>query len=82
MQKWMKSVAGGAIASGNTERLARAFQGMAKAPPGFGGWAAFCATGAARAQAGDFDGAKAQCKACHTRFQVRYHATLRDLKWP
>jgi hypothetical protein len=82
MQRWMKSVAGGAVASGDTERLARAFNAMSKAPPGFGGWAAICATGAAKAQAGDFDGAKAQCKVCHSKYQARYHATIRDLKWP
>ncbi|MCS6900583.1 MAG: hypothetical protein RMJ98_13250 [Myxococcales bacterium] len=82
MQKWMKSVAGGAVASGDTERLARAFLAMSKAPPGFSDWAAICAAGAAKAQAGDFDGAKAQCKVCHTKYQARYHATMRDLKWP
>lgn len=82
MQKWMKGVAGGAVASGDSERLARAFNAMSKAPPGFGGWAAICATGAAKAQAGDFDGAKAQCKVCHSKYQSRYHASLRDLKWP
>ncbi len=82
MQKWMKGVAGGAVASGDTDRLAKAFLGMSKAPPGFGGWTAITAAGAAKAQAGDFDGAKAQCKVCHTKFQSRYHATVRDLKWP
>lgn len=82
MQKWMKGVAGGAVASGDTERLARAFNAMSKAPPGMGGWAAICAAGAAKAQAGDFDGAKAQCKVCHAKYQSRYHSSLRDLKWP
>jgi hypothetical protein len=82
MQRWMKSVAGGAVASGDNERLARAFNAMSKAPPGFGAWAGICATGAAKAQAGDFDGAKAQCKVCHAKFQARYHASMRDLKWP
>lgn len=82
MQRWMKGVAGGAVASGDTERLARAFNAMSKAPPGFGGWAGICATGAAKAQAGDFDGAKAQCKVCHSKYQSRYHSSMRDHPWP
>lgn len=82
MQKWMKSVAGSAVASGDNERLARAFNAMAKAPPGYGDWAGMCAVGAAKAQAGDFDGAKAMCKTCHVKYQSRYHSSIRDLKWP
>jgi glutaryl-CoA dehydrogenase len=83
MQKWMKSVAGGAVASGDTERLARAFQTMAgRAPGGMGGWAGICAVGIAKAQAGDFDGSKAQCKSCHAKYQRSYHNSRRDEKWP
>ncbi len=82
MQKWMKGVAGGAVASGDADRMARAFQGMSRAPSGMGGWSGIVATGIAKAQAGDFDGAKAQCKACHSKYQASYHATQRDQKWP
>jgi hypothetical protein len=82
MQKWMKGVAGGAVASGDADRMARAFQGMSRAPSGMGGWSGIVATGIAKAQAGDFDGAKAQCKACHSKYQSSYHANQRDLKWP
>lgn len=82
MQKWMKGVAGGAVASGDTERLARAFLAMSKAPPGMGGWGAITATGAAKAKDGDFDGAKAQCKVCHQKYQSSYHANMRDHPWP
>lgn len=82
MQRWMKSVAGGAIASGDNARLARAFQAMSKAPPGMGGWAAICAQGAALANAGDFDAAKAQCKVCHGKYQSAYKANMRDMAWP
>jgi hypothetical protein len=82
MQKWMKGVAGGAVASGDADRMARAFQGMSRAPSGMGGWGGIVATGIAKAQAGDFDGAKAQCKACHSKYQASYHANQRDLKWP
>jgi hypothetical protein len=83
MQRWMKGAAGGAVASGDPERLARAFESMGgRPPPGFGSWGGFCASGAAKAHAGDFDGAKAECKRCHVAMQARYHATVRDMKWP
>ncbi|MCC6648608.1 MAG: hypothetical protein IT374_23945 [Polyangiaceae bacterium] len=82
MQRWMKSVAGSAVASGDDARLARAFQGMGRAPPGMGGWSAISARGAALATAGDFDGAKAQCKVCHSKYQSAYRASMRDMPWP
>ncbi len=82
MQRWMKSVAGSAVASGDNARLARAFQAMSKAPPGMGGWAGISAQGAALANAGDFDGAKAQCKVCHGKYQSSYRARMRDMPWP
>ena len=83
MQRWMKSVAGNAVASGDNEKLARAFDFMGgHAPPGFGNWSGFCAAGSAKARAGDFDGAKAECKKCHVATQARYHASMRDIKWP
>lgn len=70
------------MASGDNARLARAFQAMSKAPPGMGGWAAICAQGAALANAGDFDAAKAQCKVCHGKYQSAYKASMRDMPWP
>ena len=82
MQKWMKSVAAGAAMSGDTARLARAFNAMSKAPPGMGAWGGMCATGAAKANDGDFDGAKAMCKACHAKYQSAYHSRMRDSAWP
>lgn len=82
MQRWMKSVAGGAAMSGDANRLKSAFLAMSKAPPGMGGWASLCATGAAKAGEGDIDGAKAMCKACHGKYQAAYHANMRDMAWP
>ena len=82
MQRWMKGVAGGAVISGDAAKLTRAFQAMSKAPPGMGGWSSIAATGASIAQGGDFDGAKAQCKVCHARYQSAYRASMRDMPWP
>jgi hypothetical protein len=82
MQKWMKGVAAGAAVSGDAARLARAFNGMGRAPPGMGAWSGIAAQGAAKASAGDFDGGKAMCKACHVKYQASYHARLRDMAWP
>jgi hypothetical protein len=47
-----------------------------------GAWAGMCATGAAKANDGDFDGAKAMCKACHSKYQAAYHSRMRDMAWP
>ena len=83
MQRWMKGVAGGAVASGDNDKLARAFNSIGAHPvSGLGAWSGICATGAAKAQAGDFDGSKAMCKSCHGKYQHSYHANMRDLKWP
>ena len=82
MQRWMKSVAAGAAVSGDAARIGRAFNGMGRAPPGMGAWSGIAAAGAAKAAAGDFDGAKAQCKVCHGKYQSSYHARLRDIPWP
>jgi hypothetical protein len=78
----MKSVAGGAVISGDAAKLARAFLGMSHAPPGMGAWGGIVATGASLAQGGDFDGAKAQCKVCHGKYQSAYRASMRDMPWP
>jgi hypothetical protein len=83
MQGWMQSVAGSAVFSGKTERLARAFNSIAgHPPPGMGQWGAICAAGAAKANAGDFDGAKAECGHCHRLYQSRYKASMRAMPWP
>src|SRR5262249_28358031 len=75
MQGWMKSVMGGASSSGDGEKLAAALTTVAgHAPPGFGGWSAIASAGAAKAKAGDIDGAKAVCKQCHDQFKEKYKA--------
>lgn len=83
MQRWMKGVAGGAVASGEADKIARAFETMGgRAPAGMRNWAAISAAGAAKARADDIDGAKQECKKCHDQNMRSYRATMRDLKWP
>jgi hypothetical protein len=79
MQGWMKSVMASASSSGDGEKLASAlsFAG-ARPPPGFGNWTSIASAGAAKAKAGDIDGAKASCKQCHDTYKEKYKTTMRD----
>ena len=80
MQGWMKSVMAAASSSGDGEKLASALSYVAAhAPPGMGGWSAIASAGAAKAKAGDIDGAKTSCKQCHDAFKAKYKSTMRDL---
>ncbi|MBK8251452.1 MAG: hypothetical protein IPK82_02140 [Polyangiaceae bacterium] len=82
MQGWMKSVMGSALASDDGERIAKALETVARKPvAGFGNWTAISLEGAAKARAGDIDGAKASCKKCHDAYKHKYQTTMRDQPW-
>jgi hypothetical protein len=79
MQAWMKSVMADASSSGDGPKLAQALTYAANhAPPGYANWAAMANAGAAKAKAGDIDGAKASCKECHDAYKDDYKRTMRD----
>ncbi len=79
MQAWMKGSMAAASASGDGPKLAEALTYVAShVPPGFTGWAAMASAGAAKAKAGDLDGAKLSCKQCHDAYKEKYKATMRD----
>jgi hypothetical protein len=82
MQGWMKSAMASAASSGDGEKLAQALSYAAgKSPPGYGSWASIASAGAAKAKAGDIDGAKASCKQCHDLYKEKYKTTMRDRPW-
>ncbi|WP_437638878.1 hypothetical protein [Sorangium sp. So ce854] len=82
MQAWMKSTMASATSSGDGEKIAAALQYVAgKPPPGMGSWGAISRAGAAKAKAGDIDGAKASCKQCHDLYKEQYKKTMRDRAW-
>jgi hypothetical protein len=82
MQGWMKSAMGSAVASGDGERIAKALETVARKPvAGFGNWTAIALEGAAKARAGDIDGAKLSCKKCHDAYKHKYTTTMRDQPW-
>lgn len=82
MQGWMKGVMARAMASGDSDKIAKALNTIAAKPvAGYGQWTGIAAEGAAKAQAGDIDGAKASCKKCHALYQKKYIATMRDQPW-
>ncbi len=82
MQGWMKGVMGPATSSGDAEKIAKGLDYIAaKPPPGMGNWSSIAKTGAAKAKAGDIDGAKASCKICHDQYKEKYKTTLRDKPW-
>jgi hypothetical protein len=79
MQAWMKSMMAAAASSGEGEKLSAALSYVAsRTPPGFGTWTSMANAGAAKAKAGDIDGAKASCKQCHDAYRDKYKLTMRD----
>jgi hypothetical protein len=82
MQGWMKGVMARAVAGGDKDKIAQALNTIASKPvAGMDQWAAIAAAGAAKAQAGDIDGAKESCKKCHALYQKKYKETMRDRPW-
>jgi hypothetical protein len=82
MQGWMKSAMAAAASSGDGEKLSKALAYVAgKSPPGMGSWASISSAGAAKAKAGDIDGAKTSCKQCHDLYKEKYKNTMRDRPW-
>lgn len=79
MQGWMKKVMATASSSGDGAKLAEALNYVAAhAPPGYPKWTDLAKAGAAKAKAGDIDGAKESCKACHDTYKDSYKAAMRD----
>lgn len=82
MQGWMKKVMARAAASGDGAKLAEALEHVAKKPPpGYAEWTAMAKEGAAKAKAGDIDGAKVSCKKCHDAYKRDYKDKMRDKPW-
>jgi hypothetical protein len=79
MQGWMKRVMAPASAGDDGAALAKALTYVAEhAPPGYPDWATMARAGAAKAKAGDVDGAKGSCKQCHDAYKEGYKTTMRD----
>lgn len=79
MQGWMKSVMATASSGGEGDKLSQALTYVANhPPPGYPRWTELARGGAAKAKAGDIDGAKASCKECHDLYKDNYKASMRD----
>ncbi len=75
----MKTNMAPAAANGDAPELAKLLDYVAShAPAGLPNWATISKSGAAKARAGDVDGAKASCKACHDQYKAKYKAEMRD----
>jgi cytochrome c553 len=75
----MKANMGPAAASGDGPDLAKGLDYIAAhAPAGMPNWSGIAKGGAAKAKAGDIDGAKAACKSCHDQYKAKYKAEVRD----
>jgi len=78
-QAWMKANMAVAAASADGPALAKGLDYIAAhAPAGMGNWSGIAKGGAAKAKAGDIDGAKASCKSCHDQYKAKYKAEVRD----
>jgi hypothetical protein len=79
LQAWMKANMGRQAMDGNLEAIERGFRILAGTPlSGYPDWASLAQTGAAAAQHGDLDAAKAACKRCHEAYRDRYRAERRS----
>jgi hypothetical protein len=79
MQAWMKATITPAVASGDWAAVAKGIDYIAAhGPSEFSEWAAISKKGAAAARAGDVEGVKASCKACHDLYKAKYRAEMRD----
>ena len=75
----MKKVMAPASSNEDGAELAKALTYVAdRAPPGYAGWPAIARDGAAKAKAGDIDGAKTACKQCHDAYKEKYRTEMRD----
>jgi len=82
MQGWMKKVMAPASSSDDGAKLAEALTYVSKRPPpGYADWVAMAKAGAAKAKAGDIEGAKASCKKCHDAYKQDYRAKMRGRPW-
>ena len=71
-----------AVQSGDKDKLARALDTVASKPvAGYSQWSGIAAAGAAKARAGDIEGAKESCKKCHALYQEKYKQTMRNAPW-
>jgi len=78
LQSWMKANLQSQLNAGDTERLARALDQLAKrAPAGFDDWSASATKAAEAARRHDIPAIKAECKSCHDRDRSRFRAELR-----
>lgn len=83
MQGWMEKNLQSAVDAEDVAKLARGLKQVGALVPdpswnaGDNGWATIAKTGAAAAEAGDFAGARASCKACHGAWRRKYKADYR-----
>lgn len=79
MQGWMKTTLGPAAGNDDAAKLASGLTFLAThAPPGYPAWVSMSQAGAAKAKAGDLEGAKESCKQCHDAYKEKYKETMRD----
>src|SRR5262245_55001694 len=79
MQRWMKTVMMPASTDRDPAKLSEALTYVAEhAPPGYTNWASIAGGAAAKAKAGDLDGAKTSCRECHDAYKDEYKKTMRD----
>ena len=77
----MKRVMAPASSNEDGAELAKALGYVADHAPagaGYAGWPAIARDGAAKAKAGDIDGAKSACKQCHDAYKEKYRKEMRD----
>lgn len=91
MQKWMKTTMAGAMSSGDKAKIAAALEVIAKNPPASyakadqEAWTKLANDGVALAKKDvlDVDAVKANCKACHDKYQESFKKSdKRGDAWP
>lgn len=83
LQGWMRGTAASAMASESPAALGLVFDRLQTfAPTGYADWQAIANAGSTAARAGDIEGCRRACKACHAGHRERYRARDRGRPLP
>lgn len=88
LAKWMESTMQAAVEAGDLPKLAAALEKAASFAPdpswnqGESSWERIAKEGAAKAKAGDLEGARATCKSCHRAWRKKYKAEFASRPLP
>lgn len=81
LQAWMKSTVQAYLMAGDTARLAKALDDLARHPPdGFPNWSESARIASDAARVGDVATVRTQCQECHVQHRAAFRARMRTAR--